>query len=205
MKLYIDNDQKFATETLLIFLLPVLLIYYGVISHTQRLPLLVLVVLSVFLIIKREKWKLEDMGIHLNKFGSGLFYYASFTAIGFLGLVYYSFLVNKGSVPSFSINPYLLLSFIPISFFQEFLYRGFMMKMLSSVFHERMTIVLINSALFTVLHIIYPLPLFMLPLAFISGLYFSVIYTYIPNLFLVSVSHAILNLVAVGLGFFVIS
>lgn len=205
MILYKDNDQKFAIETLLIFLLPVLLIYYGVIPDRFRMICLVLVSLSVLFVIFREKWSLKDIGIRFDDFKKGIYLYLPLTVIGVVAISFYAEEMGMGTFLDIKPSVHLLLTFIPISFFQEFLYRGFMMKMLRSVFSDRMTVVLINASLFTILHIIFPLPNVMLPLAFIGGLYFAITYYLVPNLVLVSISHAVLNLVAVSLGFFVIS
>lgn len=205
MILYKDNDQKFAIETLLVFLLPVLLIYWNIIPNTYRFFSLFVVCCVILTIILREKWTLKDIGFRHDNFKNGLLLYGSLTIVGVVAISYYAYRLGMGTILENRPSPYLLLTFIPISFFQEFLYRGFLMKMLQSVFSDRMTVVLFNASLFTILHIIFPLPSVMLPLAFIGGLYFAICYYLVPNLILVSISHAILNLTAVALGFFVIT
>lgn len=205
MILYKDNDQKFTIETLAIFLLPVLLFYYNVIPERFRLLALFVVFCTIAVIIFREKWKLKDLGVRSDNIKKGLILYGALTIVGVVAISYYAEEMGMGTLAGIKPSLHLLLTFIPVSFFQEFIYRGFLMKMLRSVFPDRMTVILLNAGLFTILHIIFPLPTVMLPLAFIGGLYFAITYYIVPNLWLVSFSHAILNFVAVALGFFVIS
>ncbi len=205
MVFYKDNDQKFAIETLLIFLLPILLIYWGIIPNSYRFGALFVVCVVIGIIIFREKWSFKDIGFRMDNLREGLLLYVPLTLVGVFSITYYAHELGMGSILDHKPSFYLLLTFIPVSFFQEFIYRGFLMKMLRSVFADKMTVIFFNATLFTILHIIFPLQPVMLPLAFIGGLYFAIAYYLVPNLWLVSVSHAILNLVAVSLGFFVIS
>ena len=57
--------QKVFIETLLIFLLPVLLLYFGIIPIGFRFPLLGVLVCAIIVIVFREKWGLKDFGIQV--------------------------------------------------------------------------------------------------------------------------------------------
>ena len=64
------------------------------------------------------------------------------------------------------------------------------------------SVIILNTLLFTLIHIIYPMPEIMIPVAVISGFAFALMYRYFPNLILISLSHAVLNFVAILYGFF---
>jgi membrane protease YdiL (CAAX protease family) len=85
---------------------------------------------------------------------------------------------------------------------QEIAYRGFLFPKLKELTNSWLVIIFVNTILFTILHAIYPMPGLMLPVAFISGLALAVMYRFYPNLILISLSHAILNFIAVLHGFF---
>lgn len=63
-------------------------------------------------------------------------------------------------------------------------------------------VIIINGLLFSFLHIIFPKPQIMLPLALMAGLGFAFIYYKFQNLILISLSHGILNFFAVLYGLF---
>jgi membrane protease YdiL (CAAX protease family) len=85
---------------------------------------------------------------------------------------------------------------------QEIAYRGFLFPKLQELSQKWWVVIGANTVLFTFLHIIYPIPGIMLPVAFFSGLALSIMYRYYPNLILISLAHAVLNFIAVLHGFF---
>ncbi len=206
---YVDVEQKFLVEILLIFLLPILLIKFGILPESVRLLLLTLGVIAVGIIITRERWKAEDVGIRFDNIKKALPTYTLFTAGGLILLILYANVLNLPTLHVLggkNAELKLILTFLPVSLFQEFLYRGFLMKMLKQIFKsETHTIILVNATLFALLHVIYPHQLFVIPLVFIGGVFFAAIYHKMPNLILVSVAHAILNYAALTLGFFVVN
>lgn len=206
---YVDQQQKLLVEVLLIFVLPILLIRYEIIPASLRLIVLTLGVISVAIVIVREKWDAKDIGFRFDNLRSALPSYLYFTLFGLVMLMVYAKILN---LPSLAViggteaQLRLLLTFLPVSFFQEFLYRGFLMTMLSKIFSpDRHTIIFINALLFALLHVIYPHQLFILPLTFVGGLAFATIYDKRPNLILISIAHSILNYAALTLGFFVLT
>lgn len=206
---YIDQEQKLLVEVLLIFLLPILLIKYELIPANLRLIVLTLGVIAVAIIIVREKWSADDIGLRFDNIKSNIPAYLYFTLFGLFMLTIYAEVLELPSlhvIGGAEAELKLLLTFLPISFFQEFLYRGFLMRMLNKIFSpDRHTIIFINALLFALLHIIYPHQLFILPLTFVGGLAFATIYDRKPNLILISISHSVLNYAALTLGFFIIS
>lgn len=62
-----------------------------------------------------------------------------------------------------------------------------------------------NALIFTFAHVIYPNKKINLPLIFVAGMAFAVIYFYYPNLILIAISHIILNYAALLFGFFTLA
>lgn len=199
---FVDKKQKLMTEILAIFLLPVLLIQSGIIPVQFRFFVLFFAVVFIILISIRERYTNKDLGIRTDNIKSSLNIYLLFILVSTIALVYYAKTLGLNIKYELISEPWFLMTFIPVSVFQEVAFRGFLIKILGDVYTDKVTIVIINSLLFMALHAFYPYPLIMLPLALISGIAFSAIYIYRPNLILVSIAHVILNFVAVVLGFF---
>ena len=70
-----------------------------------------------------------------------------------------------------------------------------------SVYHFA---ILANAALFSLLHVIYGEPLLVLPVTFVGGLGFALLYREYPNLWLATASHAVLNFIGVFCNYFII-
>lgn len=192
-------------QILLIFVLPVALLYFDVISYYWRILLLMLNSLVIYGIIRHENWTYEDMGLHHHNIKQAIPFYAFFTVLGVIALFIIDHKINMPDVDTkiFFIKTFAF--FIPISFFQEFAFRAFLIPKLKEIFTSDYFVILSNAVLFTLIHIIYPNIGIGLPIAFVSGIFFAWLYIKYPNLLLVSASHMILNLTAVLLGFFHIS
>jgi membrane protease YdiL (CAAX protease family) len=188
-------------EIFLIFVLPILLIYYRIVPFFFRLWTLgIFFSLSIFIIL-RERWNWKTLGVRLDNFNGALLPYVLFTAIG-LALL---FLLSRWIVYKLPARwwrkPHFFL-FIPVSVAQEILYRGFLFPKLAAITSSALAIIIVNAALFSFLHIIYPHKKFNLLICFIGGLGFASVYYFFPNLILVSLAHIILNITAIALGFF---
>lgn len=186
------------------FVAPVLLIYSGVIGLEWRVIVLLCVSLILLSIIRYERWTKQMLGLGPLRHGSAVVAYTAITVLGVGALKWFAAVV--GFVPLGTVvlraQPELLLFFIPLSVLQEVAYRAFLMQRLRTISSARSVRVLINATLFTLLHVIYPLPLIGLPLAFVGGVVFAYLYDRYPSIVLICISHAILNFVAVSLGFF---
>ncbi|MEA3398924.1 MAG: CPBP family intramembrane glutamic endopeptidase, partial [Patescibacteria group bacterium] len=90
------------------------------------------------------------------------------------------------------------------SVLQEVVFRGVLMHMLRRAFKSPFFIIILNAALFALIHILYADAKVILPLTFLAGICFSWLYYKYPNLILISISHTILNFTAMILGFFVL-
>lgn len=185
-----------------IFVVPIALIYFGVIPAEWRLVVLLMGALMIYGIIRKEKWSLRMLGVTRFHTEKAFIPYLIFTVTGVF------FIIGLASVwhhtPQFEAGNmlHLLFLFLPISALQEFAYRGYLMPVLYHIYRSPVRIIFINTILFAFLHVIYPEAQVNLPLAFIGGLGFSMMYYRYPNLILISLTHAILNFTAVLYGFF---
>lgn len=200
----IDDKQKALWQIIAIFIIPIMLIYYDIIPKDFRVIILTVMCTVIYLFIKKEKWSIHEIGLSNHTFKKYLMPYLIFMITGVFGIVLFADKFNMDPQPEWWTKPHFLFMFIIVSVFQEFAYRAFLIPKLKIVFSDNLGIVLINALLFTLLHIIFPFPQIMLPLAFSGGLVFAVIYIKYPNLVLVSIAHSVLNFVAVLYGFFVI-
>lgn len=186
-----------------LFLLPIFLIYFNIIPSNFRL--VVFATISIFLlgIIHRSKWSYKDLGI-IKKWHKDFLPYMVFTLAGILFLYWIANLVPHSPFLEWWDNRKFLILFIPISVLQEVIFRGILLRMLISVFKNIPFVVLANSLVFSMMHMIYVNHTLVLPLTFMGGIAFAWMYIKYPNLILISISHTIFNFVAMILGFFVL-
>lgn len=195
-----DRETRIA-ELFFIFIAPVALLVTGIIPLEWRMVVLAAAMLLMYGIIQHEKISDQELGITRWTWRA-FFSYALFTTLGVVTLVRLGKILSLPSAANWWEMPHLLFLFLPVSLLQEIAYRGFLFYSLKKLTHNWFFIIAINTLLFTFLHVLYPTPLIMLPLAVASGIFFSVLYRYFPNLILISLSHAILNFVAIRYGFF---
>lgn len=198
----IPSKRLIIAQIFIIFVLPVVLLYFKIIPADWRFIFLALSALFIYGILQKEEWTFEEMGIRHDNFKKSFPFYLVFTilGIGALFLIDYLFNFQVPNNKEFLIKTWLF--FLPISFFQEFAFRSFLMPRLREIYSKKFNVILLNSLLFALIHIIYPNLLVILPLTFFSGILFAWLYYKYPNLVLVSVSHSILNVTALLLGFF---
>jgi membrane protease YdiL (CAAX protease family) len=190
-------------QILYLYLIPILLLYFKVVPSNFRILMLLVVTFLIYGIARYEKWDSEDFGIQKD-WKKYFWSYLIFTIAG-VGIL---FLVEELEIGKPFLNWWknakFLLLFIPLSFIQELIFRGVLMNMLRRVFTNKWFIIFLNASLFALMHIIYLKSYFTLPLAFIAGIGFAWMYYKYKNLILISASHAILNFIAMILGFFII-
>ncbi len=203
--MHIPSKRLIIAQVLLIFVLPIALLYSKIVSYDWRFFLLCLSALFIYGIIRRENWSYEEMGIRHDNIKKSLPYYVFFTVLGIAVL----FLINhKVNLPDIDTRMFFIKTFtlfLPISFFQEFAFRSFLIPRLKKIFADNYLVILVNAFLFTLIHIIYPNLGINLPITFSAGIFFAWLYIKYPNLLLISLTHAAINITAVLLGFFYIS
>lgn len=190
-------------QILYLYLIPTLLIYFNVIHNDFRVLTLFGIAIVLLGIVKHSHWSYRDMGIH-NEFMRDIVPYSIFTVGGVFFLIWLAKIVPHEPFLNWWTNLKFLLLFIPLSFIQEIVFRGILMNMLRRVFSSPVFIISLNAAVFAFLHVIYLNSMFVLPMTFIAGIGFAWMYYQYKNLILISISHTILNFVAMILGFFII-
>lgn len=185
-----------------IFILPIALIVFGIVPLSWRMVVLCIAMLFMYGVIQKEKISDEIMGVSKKTFRRSLIPYLLFTLVSALIFIRLSAVLAINPGIHWWQHIHFLFLFLPVSLLQEIAYRGFLFPKLQVLSHKWWVIIGANTVLFTFLHIIYPTPGIMLPIAFVSGLGLSVMYRYYPNLILISLSHAVLNFIAVLHGFF---
>ncbi len=189
-------------RVMLFFVLPITLLELGIIPIEGRMFVLLIFSLLIYGSITNDKWTASDLGISTGSIKSMLAPYTIATIIGFVALVLFANLLGMPGTSHWWVQPHFLFLFVFVSSFQEFAFRGFLMPVLGQIFPDGLTIILVNALLFAFMHIIYPFPHIGLPFAFVIGIFFATLYRKYPNLILISISHSILNFVAVWYGFF---
>lgn len=185
-----------------LFLLPVFLLYFNIIPGSYRFLVLFFVSIMLLGIIHRSTWTYVDIGFKKDWWTDWKSYLLfTFGAIFFL--LWLETLVPHNPMLDWYENKKFLLLFAPISILQEIVFRGVLIKMLLRAFDDVKIVIFINALVFALIHVIYANAVFVLPLTFIAGIGFAWIYIYKPNIVLISISHTILNFIAMVLGFFV--
>lgn len=198
-----DVDQAFL-EIVYLFIVPVVLIYVGVIPHSWRLLVLLCVIILIWGIIRYQHWTNAQLGLAKPFTFRAILSWGIFTLVGVIAIIAFAkhFDFHPLNLLNWSESWRLVLFFIPISVLQEVAYRAFLTERLKefsfSLFHRT----LLNAVLFALLHIIYPYAAITLPVAFIGGFIFSIIYERHPDLVLACIAHCILNFTAVLFGIF---
>lgn len=198
-----DVDQAFL-EIVYLFIVPVVLIYVDIIPHSWRLLVLLGVLILIWGIIRYQHWTKAQLGL-ANPFRfKAIVSWSIFTIVGVVAIIFFAkqFDFTPLNLLNWSESYRLILFFIPISVLQEIAYRAFLTERLKefsfSLFHRT----LLNAVLFALLHIIYPYAAITLPVAFVGGFIFSLIYERHPDLVLACIAHCFLNFTAVLFGIF---
>lgn len=190
---------------LIIFIIIPLIFIFKILPHKQ-IPLIVALGVVVGILFSFWKgWSFFDLGIRLDNLSVSILPYVLFTLVFLIILIVYSKNLHKrGFVRKNMISYFEGLIFIPSSFAQAFLFRSILILLLLELVGNLWLVILINTILYTFVHIVYksPRPFFTLLLTFIWGAGFAWIYLTYPNLILISISHSILNFTALYHGFF---
>lgn len=178
------------------FVLPVLLIIFGIIPVQYRFFVLLAITILVIAVIIIEKWTLKKLGIRLDNIKKGVSWYLALTVFATVAIVVLARLFNHNTQNIFD-NIYFQYGFIILSFLQEFLFRSFLVPKLEVLMASPILIIISNGLLFGFIHIIFPNPLSLFLLSSLLGVGFAVVYFYRPNLILATIAHSIINFVAV--------
>ncbi len=200
----VKKQNEVFLEIVYIFIAPVILIYLGIVPYSWRLLVLLCISLLIMSIIRYQRWTKGQLGLSERLSVGSVAVWGIFTAAGVVAVAFYArrFAFVPIDLFDFQESWRLLLFFIPLSVLQEVAYRAFLTERLRQVAFSSAHRVLLNAMLFTLLHIIYPSPAIALPIAFVGGFLFSLLYEKYPSLLLACISHCLLNFTAVLFGLF---
>jgi len=192
-------------QIVLVFIAPLILIHLGIIPISYRVVALSVIVFLLLLILIKEHWTRAMFEVTLTNAKKYFWQYVIFTIIGVFAISIFGehFIGREELQGWWHYNHFLYLFFI-VSLLQEVAYRGYLIPALGALSRNPLWIILANALLFTYLHTIFPGLLVNLPLAFVGGIGFAIMYLKYPSLPLIILSHAALNFIAVLLGFFII-
>ena len=172
----LNNHEKelVLAQILYLYVIPTLLLYYGVIPEQFRILMLFSVSLLLYGIVKRAEWTFNDLGIRKN-FMKDIVPYTLFTISG-IGFILWISKITPGiegrEYYEWWEDARFLLLFIPISVLQEVVFRGILMRLLEKAFSNPIFIIILNASVFALIHIIYTNTTLVLPLTFIGGIGF---------------------------------
>lgn len=201
------GKRELFFQILLVFIVPVVLVQTGIIPVNGRVPLLALLVSALLAVLfSFEHWTPHMFGLDKAALRAHFLPYVIFTAILAVGLAAFGeYILKYEELKEWWTHSHFLYLFFVVSLFQEIAYRGYLIPALGKLSDARTPVLIFaNALLFTFLHVIYPHPMIGLPVAFVGGVAFAIMYLRHPSLTLVILSHAVLNFVAVLYGFFVI-
>ena len=187
---------------LVIFILPVLAVLTGLVRQSYKMIVLAVATVAALFIAVLLKLSAFELGIRTDNLSHSLLPYVAFTALGLLVIFVLAKIFNRIPQRNWYKDWRFLFLFIPISFAQEFLFRGFLMVELHVLVQSFIALILVNAVLFMFIHALYPPLKLSLPLGFVTGVAFSWVYLVFPNLILIGIAHSILNFFAVLFGFF---
>ncbi|MDR3642701.1 MAG: CPBP family intramembrane metalloprotease [Candidatus Doudnabacteria bacterium] len=194
--------MKVLLEIIFIFILPVLLALFNIVRMKYRFHVFAVMILAGIMIVFSEHWSLLKLGMYVKQLSNGVVYYTAFTILAAAFIVFISKFLKQQPVAKWWLHSHFLWGFIAISVTQEFLYRSFLMPELQTVFRSALIVIILNTLIFTFIHLIYPNRLINLTMAFLGGLGIASLYFYFPNFYLVSLCHTILNFAVVYYRFF---
>lgn len=202
-KIGTSKHEIFAHITV-VFVFPILFINMDILALEYRIPVLVALITLLFALARQEKWTLPMLGILNGTFKKYILPYIIFTIVGVAGIIMLAQGLGYDPAPEWWHRPHFLYLFFIVSLFQEVGYRGYLIPALGKISPSPLWVLFLNTLLFTFLHTIFPNMVVGLPIAFVAGLGFALMYMKYPNLPLIILSHSILNFFAVLYGFFTI-
>ncbi len=198
------SKRELVAQMFVVFVVPILAIYYGFVPATYRIWVLAVVMTLFILLLMQEKWTRDMLGLGRHRIKKYALPYIIFTAVAVFAIVYFGEKIGREELASWWKHSHFLYKFFLVSLFQEVGYRAYLIPALGKLVKKPVFIVTLNAILFTLLHIIFPDPMIGLPLAFVGGLGFALMYLEYPSLILIVLSHSVINFLVVLYGFFVI-
>lgn len=184
---------------LLIYILPVILVLFNIISYSYRFQVLLSasIIILIFSIISRTSPK--DLGLTSKNFKISFTKIIPTTIIFSMPMLV-AYLSGWSRIDNSSIPWMFYIFHIFISSpAQEFIYRGFLFNYLRIAGYDKTIILVVSSILYSFVHAIYyDIPTIIFTL--ICGFYWGMIYSKYKNLYSVIFSHSILGALTILAG-----
>jgi membrane protease YdiL (CAAX protease family) len=192
-------------QVILIFILPVYLLYKKIIPFKYRLHTLFTIFLIVVFFVLIEGFTFYDLGIRFDNIDIHLYPYIAFTVLVSVAIIYLSRNVLKREhyIHYWNEKRFHFFIFLPLCFLQEFIFRGYLIPKLFEIFNSSMIVAFVNALLFMYIHIIYSSKKIDLLFVFLEGFLLATIYILYPNLIFVTIAHSVHNFIAIFYKFFV--
>ncbi|MBP7740682.1 CPBP family intramembrane metalloprotease [Candidatus Woesebacteria bacterium] len=184
------------TILIIALILPILLIQIKVFPYKFRFIAHLIGFLFILFLIIFYSYTPYDLGIRFDNFAEGIIPYSLITATMSFALIIYAKITKQKTVKHPFLLPHFQYGFLILSILQELIYRGLLIPVLVSANFSFIATVITSSTIFAYLHIIYPNSVRNVFFSFILGIFYAVIYLTYPNLILISISHAVLNFLA---------
>ncbi|MBD3209422.1 CPBP family intramembrane metalloprotease [Candidatus Woesearchaeota archaeon] len=183
-------------EIMVLFVLPAILLYLDIIPFKYRVQTFIVIILGVFSLIVGRGMTPTELGIRTDNLLSSLHIYAALTLIGVILIIAFAKTTKQPPMSGWKRNKHFLIWFAPLSILQELAFRGYLIPRLQEVSNSGIIIILLNAALFTLIHFIYANDWNTLMILFAGGILFATVYVQYPNLILIAIAHIILNFAA---------
>jgi len=194
-----QERQKVLLIVGFIYILPVVLIFVGLIPFSWRFAVLIISAMVIVAIARLYRFSAVELGFTQKHLRNSLQAISLPTfGVTFLVLIHY---ITQGSrLDNSAYNWTFYLLFIGLSSpVQEFLYRGFLFSIFSRAKLEISLQIILSSFLYSFVHLIYrDLPT--LVFTFIVGLLWGYYYAKFGNLYSIIVSHSLLGAIAIIVG-----
>jgi uncharacterized protein len=181
------------------YILPVLLIFLGLVPFSWRFAVLIISAMVILVIARLYRFSLVELGFTQKNLGTAL----KAISLGTLGVVLLMLIHYTLQGPRLDNSAYswtFYLSFVGVSSpVQEFLYRGFLFSIFSKFKISEWLQILLSTLLYSFVHLIYrDLPT--LVFTFIVGLLWGWHYAKFGNLYSIIISHSLLGAIAILVG-----
>jgi membrane protease YdiL (CAAX protease family) len=179
---------------------PVTLIWLGIIPFSYRFHALAILLTAWLVYTVMRKHGLRDLGFRCDNLKGSLFWNCILCAVGGC-VIYVTYLAGYLRTSPIAIWPssYIIYVFILVPI-QELVFRSILFAEMKKInISDYRWLIAVSTVSFCFLHIIYKHPI-ILVITFCSGLIWGIIYNRYPNIWGVTMSHALLGSMAIAFG-----
>lgn len=176
------------------YVLVTLLLYYKIISYSDRYIAFVSLLLVFILYAKIKGYTLVELGLSKRNFRKSLLLNCIVT-LTMLLVIFIAILYNMGYYEQFKASNWFILFYIIVSCVcQEFLFRSIVYIELKKLGIEHTLFIWLSAFNYSFFHA-YDYDAYILVVAFVAGLAWGYVYTRYPNVLSLAASHAIIGAV----------